>query len=144
MMSWHATRELEPVRPYIIMATRFMVTSRRHLPRIINATRALGNELPAADGLMGYSLGFFVRQGSLFTLSAWSTPEDLNLFVLSPAHKSIVTTTTPWMKDSTFARWSTQGRHLPPRWNDAIDRLDETGGRPSDVHRAGARRGVSY
>ena len=105
------------------MATRFTLTRRRHLPGVVSATRDFWTNLPAAEGLVGYSLGFSIMKGTLMTLSAWTDLDALRSFVHGPAHTSLVATTRPWMEHSTFANWTAPADAIPPRYNDAIARL---------------------
>jgi heme-degrading monooxygenase HmoA len=116
---WTTVAPLDDHHQYVIMATRFAVSSRRHLPRVFNATRPLWTQLPSADGLMGYTMQASLLRGTLSTLSVWRDDEALRAFVRSAAHRSTAAGTRRWMSSSTFADWTAAGADLPPPWSTA-------------------------
>lgn len=111
---WTATAELDPRREYFVMATRFVVTGRRHLPEVFRATRAIWPALTAADGLLGYRLRSGLARGSLSTLSVWRDRDAMTRFVRGPAHTEVVAKTRHRLAESTFTGWTALGAELPP------------------------------
>jgi hypothetical protein len=122
-LPWVAVNDLDPAHDYVVMATRFMVTSRWHLPSVMNSTQQLWQSLPTTAGLVGYAFDVSPLQGSLSTLTAWRDRASLTAFVRGPIHASLVTRTGPRMKSSLFSDWMSAGADLPPAWATAHERL---------------------
>jgi hypothetical protein len=49
--TWTSVLDLDPDHEYVVMATRFEVTGRRHLVAIMGATQQLWQSLPTTAGL---------------------------------------------------------------------------------------------
>jgi hypothetical protein len=122
-LPWVALHDLDPERDYVVMATRFVVTSRWHLPGVMNSTQRLWQSLPTTAGLVGYAFDVSPLQGSLSTLTVWRDRSSLIAFVRGPLHASLVARTAPRMKSSLFADWMSAGADLPPAWPTAHERL---------------------
>jgi heme-degrading monooxygenase HmoA len=123
-LPWAAVTSLDPEREYVVMATRFLVTSRRHIPQIVRSTQALWDALPKTDGLLGYSLKSSISRRTLSTLTAWTDRDALTAFVQSEPHVLTARRTNQWMTDSHFASWTAASFDLPPTWPMALTRLD--------------------
>jgi hypothetical protein len=122
-MPWVTVHELDADHEYVVMATRFVVTSRWHLLGVMNATQQLWQSLPTTAGLAGYAFDVSPLQGSLSTLTAWRDRASLTAFVRGPIHASLVARTGARMKSSLFSDWMSAGADLPPEWAMAHDRL---------------------
>jgi len=122
--AWTSVLDLDPDHEYVALATRFEVTSRRHLLAIVGSTQQLWRSLPTTAGLAGHQFDVSPRQGTLSTLTAWRDRSSLETFVRGPLHASLVTRTRPLMKASRFAEWVSPGAELPPTWQTANRRLD--------------------
>lgn len=113
---WTAIAALDPQCEYLVMATRLLVASRRHIPEILHATHAIWPVLVASDGLLGYSLQARLAHGTLSTLTVWRDRDALNGFVRSAAHASLADKSRPRMAEGTFVSWTAHGASLPPTW----------------------------
>jgi hypothetical protein len=122
-LPWTRVLDLDPDAEYVVMATRFAVTSRRHLLGVMNSTHELWRSLPATVGLAGYGFAVSPLRGTLSTLTAWSDRSSLRAFVRGPLHASLVARTGPLMRSSLFAEWTSSRSDLPPTWETAHDRL---------------------
>jgi hypothetical protein len=121
---WTTVRDLDPEHAYVVMATRFEVTSRRHLLAVMGRTQELWRSLPTTDGLAGHRFAVSPLRGTLSTLTAWRDRASLDAFVRGPVHASLVTGTRRLMAASAFATWESPGSDLPPSWTTADRRLD--------------------
>jgi hypothetical protein len=113
---WTPAGPLDPSREYLVLATRFTVTHRRHLPGVLRATQELWQGIGASTGLAGHTARADLVRGTLSTLSAWSDADSLRAFVRGAAHTAVVDATRHRMTASTFASWSELGAALPPVW----------------------------
>jgi hypothetical protein len=121
---WTSVLDLDADHEYVVVATRFEVTSRRHILGIVGSTQELWQSLPRTGGLAGHQFDVSPLQGTLSTLTAWHDRSSLELFVRGPLHASLVARTRQLMKASLFTDWVTLGADLPPTWKIANDRLD--------------------
>ena len=121
-LHWVSVHDLDPDHDYVVMATRFVVTSRWRLPGVMNSTQQLWQSLSATSGLAGYAFSVSPLRGSLSTLTAWHDRSALMSFARSPVHASLVTRTSPMMKSSRFTEWMSAGADLPAAWKEAHDR----------------------
>jgi hypothetical protein len=122
--TWTSVLDLDPDHEYVVTATRFEVTGRRHLLAIMGSTQQLWQSLPTTAGLAGHQFAVSPLQGTLSTLTAWHDRSSLETFVRGPLHGSLVTRTRSRMTASLFAEWTSLGSDLPPTWEAADDRLD--------------------
>jgi hypothetical protein len=129
---WTTVRDLDPDHGYVVMATRFEVTSRRHLLGVMGRTQDLWRSLPTTDGLVGHRFASSPLRGTLSTLTAWRDRASLDAFVRGPVHTSLVTGTRQLLAASAFVAWESPGADLPPTWAAADERLDAT--RPLSVN----------
>ena len=134
-LSWVPITGVEPGRDYVVMATRFGVTSRSRMPRIFSAAQTLISGFTATPGLIGYSLRANILNNSLWTLSAWESGADLHRFVSGPAHGLVVKQTVKWMESSRFVTWKSRGSDLPSSWNPVEARMRDEGRDGRSLHR---------
>ncbi len=118
------------------MATRFVLSQRRHLPAVVRSTHALWPALTRSGGLLGYSLHLDLPRRTLGTLSVWRDGDAVEAFVHSEPHALVVAQTRAWMADSTFVTWTVPGAQLPVNWKQARERLDTNTGQSARRHRA--------
>lgn len=104
---------------YVVVATRFDLSSRPHIGRIFSAAGVLISTFNSTPGLIGYSLRTSILDGSLWTLSAWSTESEMRQFVRGSAHGMTVNTTARWMRTSSFVTWVESGDAVAPSWQKA-------------------------
>jgi len=122
-LPWTPITAIDPSTDYLVMATRFVVTSRWRTPEVVRATQTLWDTLPATGGLFGYSLRASIGQQTLSTLTAWRDRDSLNAFVRGDPHLAVIRRTRQWMTDSHFASWTAAGLDLPPNWSTVLNQL---------------------
>jgi len=91
------------------------------MPAIVNATRAVWEEITDTDGLLGFSLRAQPVGGTLETLTLWSGQGALTEFLRGEAHRTAVEMTTRWISGTTIRTWSVG--IAPPTWQEADQRL---------------------
>ena len=116
---WTTLDRTEHDGEYVVVATRFELTSRRHMGRIFSAAQGLIVTFRSTPGLIGYSLRASVVGNSLWTLSAWSSEAQMRQFVRGAAHTMTVKTTSRWMRASSFTTWTESGDTPVPSWHKA-------------------------
>jgi hypothetical protein len=126
-ISWVPITQTEPDGEYVVIATRFGVTSRGRMPQIFSAAATLISSFTATPGLVGYSLRANAVNSSLWTLSAWKSDAELRRFVGGPAHGVVIDRTVEWMASSRFVTWTSTGSELPTSWS-LVETLLEEGG----------------
>lgn len=104
---------------YVVVATRFELTSRLRMGRIFSAAQALISTFTSTPGLRGYSLRASITRNALWTLSAWSTESEMRQFVRGAAHVMIVNKTAHWMRASSFVTWVESAGSPVPNWEKA-------------------------
>lgn len=123
ILPWTPINAIDPHGDYLVMATRFVVTSRRRIPQVVRATQTLWDALPSTDGLFGYTLRASISQCTLSTLTAWRDRDSLNAFVRGAPHLAVMGRTRQWTADSHFASWTASGLELPPDWSTVLSQL---------------------
>ena len=121
---WTSVGDLDAATEYVVMATRFEVTGRRHLLGITGSTQQLWQALPSTVGLVGHQFDVSPVRGTLSTLTAWRDRDSLDAFVRGPVHAWLVKRTRRLMSGSIFADWVSLGADLPPAWATANERLE--------------------
>ena len=118
-LPWTALGNPESGDHYVVVATRFELTGRRHMVKIFSAAQMLISTFTSTPGLMGYSLRGSIVRNSLWTLSAWSTEVEMRQFVRGAAHSAVVSETTRWMRASSFVTWTEPAGSGVPSWSTA-------------------------
>jgi hypothetical protein len=126
-LPWTALGSPESGDHYVVVATRFELTGRRHMVKIFSAAQTLMSTFTSTPGLRGYSLRASIVHNSLWTLSAWSTEVEMRRFVRGAAHGTVVSETTQWMRASSFVTWTEPADSRSPDWRKAARLMRENG-----------------
>lgn len=126
-LPWTALGNPESDDHYVVVATRFELTGRRHMVKIFSAAQMLISTFTSTPGLMGYSLRGSIVRNSLWTLSAWSTEVEMRQFVRGAAHSAVVSETARWMRASSFVTWTEPAGSRTPDWRKATRLMRENG-----------------
>jgi heme-degrading monooxygenase HmoA len=92
--------------------------------RFIDQSRRVAAALPDQPGFLGHSLRGSLLGTELWTMTAWSDPAALTLFIDGDEHRAAVRAALPVMARGRFVRFGTQRAWLPPRWSVALAALD--------------------
>ncbi len=110
----------------VVMASRLPLASFARMPSFLRHTLAIRRQLAQADGLIGYALDANLGSKTFWTVSAWTTNETLNAFSRADPHRSSVRAIRPYMRPTTFVRWTCRASELPVSWSDVRARVDAT------------------
>jgi heme-degrading monooxygenase HmoA len=102
-----------------VMASRFVLRSRRDTVRMLRHASAVRRALLGSPGALGVSLVARPLRREYWTLSAWSDRASLDAFVAHPVHRAAMAALAPTMAESAFRFWTQPASALPPSWDDA-------------------------
>lgn len=85
--------------------------------------RGVEKELPRQPGLIGYTLRQEPFGSRVWTMTTWSSEDDLRRFVSSPAHRLAIEAGEPAIADLRFARVVRERSAPPLTWSEAMDAL---------------------
>jgi quinol monooxygenase YgiN len=106
----------------VAMASRFVLTSRRHTAAMLRHALRVRRAALASPGALGVSLVAHPLRGEYWTLSAWVDRPALDAFVRNPVHRAAMAALRPAMADSAFVFWD-QDTATQPAWDTARDRI---------------------
>ena len=124
---WKSYAVADPNREYLALGSylpllRFSAT----LPFARRVTE-VRRQLTDTQGLVGYSMLGRPWARAYWTLSVWEDETALQAFVAAHPHVDIMSAIAPDMGPTRFVRWNVQGSALPPRWPEALRRIDDAG-----------------
>lgn len=112
-----------PPTPRTVMASRLELRHLRHVPAFLLASIRLRHGILQANGAIGLGLRARPLARTFWTLSTWTDQQALQAYNQSPLHRGIVERFRPRMASSTF-RFYAADDGMPPRWDDALRRLN--------------------
>ncbi|HSA53849.1 MAG TPA: DUF3291 domain-containing protein [Yinghuangia sp.] len=107
----------------LVMASRFELTSRRHVPAFLARSLASWKQVKAAPGAYGAALDAQPLRAVFWTLSAWHDRESLYRYAKTDPHGDAVRAMRPMMWSFTHVFWETDAGGLPIGWDEAKRRL---------------------
>ena len=113
-----------------VMASRFVLRSRRHVPAFLRAALRVRRQVQGSPGALGVSLIAEPLKATFWTLSAWRDRAALGDFVQKSPHAETMRRFHEHMNDARFKFWTVPSSALPITWTDARARLaaDDAGG----------------
>lgn len=105
----------------VLMASRLELRRWRDLPRFLVASLRLRRRLGRTPGAMWLRLGAQPWARTFWTMSAWSSHEDLRRFVDDDLHRRVMADFGPVMAGSTFATWTASA--TTATWSEGLARL---------------------
>jgi hypothetical protein len=112
-----------PAGPVVVLASRFVLTSRRHTFRFMRYAMRIRSQVLRSPGALGLSLIAQPFGRTYWTLSAWTDQESLDTFVGTSPHRDGMAALHPLMREAAFTTWTTGSDTLPARWSEAKERL---------------------
>ena len=112
-----------PPTPRTVMASRLELRHLRHVPAFLIAAIRLRHAIAKADGATGLGLRARPLARTFWTLSVWTDQQALQAYNQTSLHRGIVERFRPRMAGSTF-RFFPAEDGMPPRWDDALRRLN--------------------
>src|SRR5262249_52861068 len=124
---WKTFATTDPEREYLILGSYLPLRRYSATFRFARRVAAVRRQLASANGLVGYSMLGKPFARRYWTLSAWQDEAALQAFVAQNPHFDTMSAMAPDMETTRFVRWHLKGSALPPRWPDALHRLESTG-----------------
>ena len=122
---WKQVGTVDPVREYVAFTSRFFLRSPLRVPAFMRQSSRIMEQVDAAPGVVGWSLGMNLPTLEFYTLSAWEAPEDLQAFLASGPHGEAISKFSRDMRrDSIFMQFKALGSDVPLQWSDALQRLN--------------------
>jgi heme-degrading monooxygenase HmoA len=125
------TVDLPGEHQYIVATTYLPIQQTPEATELFSGhMQALQAELDAGpDGLIGYSLATTVLGDEVRTLSVWRDADALFAFTLGPAHSAAIDDAAAIEQPGTAKvfNWTATADELPPRWDDARERIETDG-----------------
>ncbi len=120
--------EFDPQHEYLALATYLPRKSFWAILSFIRQTRAIQSQLESSNGLVGYSLRAQLLGKKAWTLSVWEDEAALAEFVRKAPHTDTMRKLRPQLTDARrFVRWKVARSGVPPKWDDALRRIEEEG-----------------
>ena len=125
-VAWKSLMEFDSQREYLALATYLPRKSYWVILSFFRQTRAIQSQLEGSKGLLGYSLRAQLLGKNSWTLSVWEDEAALSEFVRKAPHADTMRNLRSQLTDARrFVRWKVAGSDLPPRWDDALKRIEE-------------------
>jgi hypothetical protein len=109
--------------PSFVSATRFTYDTTGTLLCVFWHGLRLRSTWPRIEGAVGLSIMADVRTRSTYTLSVWGSYADLQAWVRTAPHASLMSTYRKCLVDSAFAGWEVAHLDLRACWRQALDRI---------------------
>ena len=130
-VAWRSLMEFDRHREYLALATYLPRKSWWAILSFIRQTRAIQGQLESSNGLVGYSLRAQLLGKKAWTLSVWKDEAALAEFVRKAPHADTMKGLRSQLTDARrFVRWKVAGSDVPPKWDDALRRIEEEGSGP--------------
>ena len=118
---WKRLQEPTDDREYIVFATYLPMRRVLKLPQFLWAVRKISKQLNRSEGVVGHSLLAKPFRSDYWTLSAWESDQAARAFVEAEPHRGAAEQIASYVTSGfTVTRWTTPGRTLPPKWEEAL------------------------
>src|SRR5436190_12437922 len=133
-MPWKAGPASGASGPVVVSATRFEYRRRRDLPMVAFHGWRLRRAWGRRPGAIGLITGNEPLGRVTYSLSVWTSEDDLRRFLRSPEHMKLVRGYRPRLAASTSTLWETDRFSPRSAWAEALERLTSS---PAPLPRAG-------
>jgi len=120
---WITFAPAEAHREYHALLSYLPLNKYSAVPGFIRFSLQIQQQLRSTPGVVGYSLRARILSRNFWTLSVWQDQNTLMDFVAKIPHGEAMKAMIPHMGSSKFAQWKVAGSSLPPRWDEAMQRL---------------------
>jgi heme-degrading monooxygenase HmoA len=124
---WKSNAIVDSDHEYLVLGTYLPLLRLSATFRFARRVADVRRQLEHANGLIGYSMLGRPWARQYWTLSVWEDEAALQAFVAENPHRDIMSTVAPDMGTTRFVRWHVLGSTVPPRWPDALQRIEEAG-----------------
>jgi hypothetical protein len=141
-LPWRQGPVADVTGPVVISATKFTYKHLHDLPAVFVAALRLLRGWRTRPGAIGVLVGGEPWKRITYSMSVWTSEEDLRLFVRAPDHQPLLRRYRPRLEASISTVWETD--HFVPdeAWREALRRLGQADPQESQepiFARAGAR-----
>jgi|ERR1700730_10943615 len=123
-VSWISFTHANPDTEYLALVSYLPRKGFLSIFGFLSETRAIQEQLESSEGLIGYSLRTQLIGKDAWTVSVWRDEEALVSFVRKSPHIDTMRNLKPRMGRTKFVRWKITGSEVPPKWDDALRRLE--------------------
>jgi uncharacterized protein DUF3291 len=116
---------------FFVSLTRLRVRSWRYLPAFFVQAFRSSLQAKSAEGVVSVTI-LRDAHNTFWTRTVWSTEQSMKAYMLSGVHRQVMRRLPQWCDEAAVAHW-TQESPQPPSWEEAHQRLQESG-RPSKVN----------
>jgi heme-degrading monooxygenase HmoA len=116
---------------FFVSLTRLRVRSWRYLPAFFVQAYRSARQAKSAQGALGVSV-LRDAHNAFWTRTVWDSEQAMRSYMLSGIHRQVMRRLPEWCDEASVVHW-TQESPEPPSWEDAHQRLQESG-RPSKVN----------
>lgn len=122
---WKRTAKVTGEGPVVIVATRLRLARLRDIPRFLRWSTVVRRQVLRSDGALGVGLYAVPWKRTYYTVSAWRDEPSIRRFMQSSPHLEVMAHFAAITGgDGIFQRWTADAGSLPPKWSEAIARLD--------------------
>ena len=125
---WKSYTAADSDREYLVLGSYLPLLRFSATLRFARRVAEVRRQLESAEGLVGYSMLGRPWSRKYWTLSVWDDETALRAFVAEHPHVDIMSAVAPDVGATRFVRWNVRGSALPPRWPDALRRIEDDGG----------------
>ena len=128
-LPWTTSTEVARDTPCTVLATRLPLRSYRAVPAFLRWTMRIRRQLAVSPGLVGYALNAELLSKTFWTVSAWTSADDMARFAAAAPHREAVAAMRPFMGRPSFVRWRCTAGELPIAWAEVRRRADDASAR---------------
>jgi hypothetical protein len=125
-MPWKALAPVDDVREYVALLSYLPLKRYRNIPLFFRLTFQIQRQLAESRGAIGYALRAKLMSREFWTLSVWEDAPSVMDFVKKVPHGQAMKELSPHMGPTKFTRWKILGSALPPKWEEADQRSQES------------------
>jgi hypothetical protein len=126
-LPWTSRTTPDTDAAYVVMGSSLPLRGYRFVPRFLAHSMKIRRQLARADGLIGYALNARLIQKEFWTVSVWTSRDELERFASADPHATIIRTKPERMAQSKFVFWTCVGREVPIGWHVVAEHLDVPG-----------------
>jgi len=121
-LSWKQGPERDDGHVYV-SATHFKYRSLRHLPAVFWHGLRLRRRWHGVDGAIGMFTGSDLVDRSTYTVTAWTSPDALEQWLVSPEHARLMRAFKPHLESAASFDWWTERFEPRAAWREAMIQL---------------------
>jgi hypothetical protein len=125
-MPWKSLAPADNRREYFALLSYLPLKSYWTIPMFFSFTFRILAQLAKTSGVIGYGMRAKLLSRQFWTLSVWENQNALMDFVKRVPHGEAMKAMISHMGPTKFTQWKIPGAAVPPKWDEAIGRSQET------------------